>query len=203
MLGGAAAISQNFIVDKSTMSPKNPVFAERTPPESLKMAFFTKELPEDIDFKISLNKEFKIIMDTGEWVNGEALKHAQIALEELKLEHFERLIDVNSDSIDQLRETIEEIAQKVTIPQVLKEEIMANLEQQLQKAELKVNALESQVATFSYRVFLPQSKYTSNGKCSQQEIVIEKCADGQCVENGPERGTRGDRKNSVAAFYWI
>ena len=203
MLGGAAAISQNFIVDKSIESPKNIISSHRTPPASPEGTFFTRDLSDELNLRISLDKEFKIIMDTGEWMDGEALRHAQHTLEGLKLEHFERLIDVNSDSIEQLRETIDEITQKMTIPEVLKEEILNNLEHQLEKAEMKVKAFESHVAKFSYKVFLPQSKYTSNGKCSQQEIIVEKCADGQCVEEAPVNNGRSDRKTSVAAFYWI
>lgn len=203
MLGGAVTLSQNFIAHKSMESPKNPVSVQRIPPPDPELAFLTKVLPEDLVLKITLNKEFKVVMDTGEWMDGEALKNAQLAVENLKLEHFGRMIDVSSDSIEELRETIEEIAHKITIPQLIKEEILANLERQLHKAEMKVNALEGQVAKFSYRVFLPQSKYTSNGKCTQQEIIVEKCTGGQCVEDGPEKKRRGDRKNSVAAFYWI
>lgn len=196
MLGGAVALSQNFLVDKSS----DTIYSDSYASSSFSSEKF---LSPELELKLSLNEELKVVIESSDWMADRALKSAVDAIESMKLGHFDRLLEVNSYSIEKLNEAIEGIAQQMTIPSALKEEILANLEQQLAKAEKKLNALEDQMVTFSYKMFLPHLKYSTNEKCSQQDIIVEKCDGGKCAEDGSLGRARGNRKGSFEAFYWI
>lgn len=187
MLAGAATLGQNFLADKST--------AVAGPEKGLS--------PEELELTLSMNEEFRIVVESGEWLADRALKEVRLALETMKSEHFDRLLEINSDTIDDLREVIEDIAKQMSIPSALKEDILADLERQLAKTEKKLSAIEDHIVTFSYKMIPPQSKYLTGGTCSQEDSIVEKCVDGECAGAGAESRAKGYRKGSIEAFYWI
>lgn len=190
MLLVATTVVQKLMPDKSTH-----VMAPVAPDDSYTVSFSYS--PE---FQIT-PKELKLVVDTQRWETELVMEAAQIAMEAVKLEHYGDLLDVHSDKLEALSDTIAEIAEQRAIPEAIKQNIIASLGRELEKAEKKLTSLEDRVVKFSYKMILPQSRNDMDARCNgDKDIIIREC-DGACDKNNVRERTGA--KGSIEAFYWI
>ncbi|WP_339864085.1 hypothetical protein [Paremcibacter congregatus] len=169
---------------------------------------------DEMEIAVSLGEDFRTIVEAQQGRAEFALEQARQSLENLRSERLEAVQYMNKEKIAALNEAIREIISEEGVPAAIKENIIADLEQQIENLNVKVHRidrqvnmtqeqlslLEDHVVTFAYKSGqLPRSTYQNTSKCSEEEIVIDKC-DGDCDEEAPRRR---DGKGIREAFYWI
>lgn len=175
MLVGAVTLGQNFLADKSsyTISAANSESSVTS---------------EELEMTLSMNEEFKIVVENATQRADIALQAARLNLAKANSDLFKQEFILNSETIDALTESMVKISGQINIPTALKVKVLSELEHQLEITKKEMSELDDYIVAFSYKKFLPQSKYP---------------VDGKCVEADTEKNTKGNRKGSIAAFYWI
>lgn len=194
MLFIATAVSRNFISkhDNSEYSMTKSASVKTHPVISR----------EEMDYKLALNNEFKIVVETGMQV----LKESEYSLRDIDTAHLKKIILIESNVVEEMSKAIENIAVHISIPENVKENIIADLEMQLKKNEKNLNKLENRLLDFSYKMIIPQIKSHERSKCKESGIIIEKDTEqdsGQSTDQDIESDPKSNRKNSNKAFYWI
>ncbi len=149
--------------------------------------------PEAKAARLAMNKEFKIIVETG----MQDIDNTKITMNGLQTSHLNNLIFMKSDMIKDISNAIEDIELQTSIPKDVKASIVAELERQLNGNERNSNELEHRVLNFSYNISTTKPTVVNSSKCNQPEIVKKP------IEENIELNTRTDQKNVTEAFYWI
>lgn len=142
---------------------------------------------------LAMNKEFKIIVETG----MQYLDDSRITMNILQTDHLNDIIFMKTDLIEDINNVINDIELQTSIPKDVKANIVAELERQLNVNEQNLNELEHRVLKFSYNISTPKPKDYESSKCSQTEIVKKP------IEENTELDTRTNQRNATEAFYWI
>ncbi|MCF6215824.1 MAG: hypothetical protein L3J58_06585 [Emcibacter sp.] len=166
MMGAATMMTQDFRSDKIA---------------SAEPSSHSKSLSHQV------NKDFDIITETG----GAAAQSVQssLLLQSIKMEHFERLMEIRLSAVETISKAIEEISSKAAIPTALKENILFNLELQLQKAEKNLQEIETLSIIFSQNNDRPLMNLSKNDSCDKEDII--------------ELDDKSGNRNTTEAFFWI
>ncbi len=172
MLGAATMMTQDFRSDKITSTVSSSHSKSLSHPKSLSH---------------QVNKDFDIITET----NGAGVQSVQssLLLRSIKMEHFERLMEIRLSAVETISETIEEISYKAAIPSALKENILFNLELQLQKAEKNLQEIETLSVIFSQNNDRSLMNLSKRDNCDKEDII--------------ELDEKSGNRNTTEAFFWI
>jgi len=131
------------------------------------------------------NEDIIILTDSGQQVIENGLKEAGQALKNLKTQRLERLIEERLAAADILTDAMGTIEKQKSIPGAIRQDILADLEQQIAENKKKLNGLENYMAGLSGKVI---SSLASYDKCDKDKAKLP---------------SHGQRKKSLDALTWI
>ncbi|GEM_PF-4200228 len=131
------------------------------------------------------NEDVVILTDSGQQEIENGQKEARLALKNLKTQRLEGLIEERLAAVDVLTDAMGEIEKQKSIPGAIRQDILADLEQQIVENKKKLNGLEIYIAELSGKVISSVTSYS------------------ECDKAGTELPSASPRKKSLEALSWI